>query len=72
MNREDEFIVELEENISTGELMLPVPEAILSTFGWYEGTELELTLDGDSIVIKESNHDYWVLPHLCQRNMCES
>ena len=58
MNREDEFIVELEENISTGELMLPVPESILSSFGWYEGTELEITLDGDSIVIKESNHDY--------------
>lgn len=58
MYRGDKFTVELEEDISTGELMLPIPESILNSFGWYEGTVLEVTVEGNSIVIQESTNDY--------------
>ena len=53
MNRDKRFIVELEEDVSSGNLMLPVPDKILSSLGWYEGTELEIELDGDELIIRE-------------------
>jgi hypothetical protein len=37
----------------TGEYVVQVPEWIISEFGWYEGTQLNLEVDGDSILITE-------------------
>ena len=37
----------------TGEYVIKVPEWIVSEFGWYEGTEINMEVDKDSIVITE-------------------
>ena len=37
----------------TGEYVIKVPEWIISEFGWYEGTEINMEVDKDSIVITE-------------------
>jgi hypothetical protein len=37
----------------TGEYVIQVPEWIISEFGWYEGTEVNMEVDGDSILITE-------------------
>ncbi len=37
----------------TGEYVIKVPEWIISEFGWYEGTEINLEVDGDCIVVTE-------------------
>jgi|TARA_B100001741_G_scaffold297036_1_gene281457 hypothetical protein len=37
----------------TGEYVIKVPEWFISEFGWYEGTEINMEVDGDSIVITE-------------------
>ena len=37
----------------TGEYVIKVPEWIISEFGWYEGTEINMEVDGDSIVVTE-------------------
>ena len=37
----------------TGEYVLQVPEWVVSEFGWYEGTEINMEVDGDAIVITE-------------------
>lgn len=53
MKHNESYVVELEENISTGELMVGVPEAILNSMGWYEGTQLEWVLENDELLLKE-------------------
>ena len=37
----------------TGEYVIKVPEWIISEFGWYEGTEINMEVDGDAIVVTE-------------------
>ena len=37
----------------TGEYVIRVPEWIISEFGWYEGTEINMEVDGNSIVVTE-------------------
>ena len=37
----------------TGEYVLQVPEWVISEFGWYEGTQINMEVDGGSIVISE-------------------
>ena len=37
----------------TGEYAIKVPEWIISEFGWFEGTEINMEVDGDAIVITE-------------------
>ena len=37
----------------TGEYIVNLPEWVVSEFGWYEGTEVNLEVDGDSILITE-------------------
>lgn len=49
----EKFTVELQEDVVTGDLLLPIPEAILNANGWFEGTELEILVDGNDIIIKE-------------------
>lgn len=37
----------------TGEYVIQVPEWIISEYGWFEGTEINMEVDKDSIVITE-------------------
>jgi len=37
----------------TGEYVVKVPELIISEFGWYEGTEINMEVDSDCIMIQE-------------------
>lgn len=53
MKQNASYLVELEENIATGDLMIPIPEAILNSMGWYEGTELEWVLDNGELLLRE-------------------
>ena len=55
MNRDKRFIVELQEDVASGELVLEVPEAILNEMGWYEGSELEWIQEGDEIILRDAN-----------------
>ena len=43
----------VEVDAVTGEYVVQVPEWIISEFGLYEGTQLNLEVDGDSILITE-------------------
>ena len=54
MNRDKRHIVELKEDVASGELILEIPEAILNELGWYEGSELELTLKGDELILRDA------------------
>ena len=55
MNRDKRFIVELQEDVASGELMLPIPQSLLTELDWYEGTELEFTLEGNELILREPN-----------------
>ena len=55
MNRDKRFVVELQEDVASGELVLTVPERIIAEMGWYEGTELEWIVEGDELILRE--HD---------------
>ena len=37
----------------TGEYFVRLPEWVISEYGWYEGTEVNMEVDGDCIVITE-------------------
>ena len=41
----------------TGEYYVTIPEWIISEYGWYEDTEVNMEVDGDSIVISEIKPD---------------
>ena len=53
MERENYYISEIIEDLVTGELLVKIPEQILNDMDWYEGTEIEWTLDGCSAVLTE-------------------
>ena len=55
MNRDRRFIVELQQDVASGELIATIPQQILNEFDWYEGTELEWILEGNEIILRESN-----------------
>jgi len=37
----------------TGEYVIRIPEWVISEFGWYEGTEVNMEVDNGCIVITE-------------------
>jgi len=37
----------------TGEYYTVLPEWVINEFGWYEGTEVNMEIDGECIVITE-------------------
>ena len=41
----------------TGEYFVRLPEWVISEYGWYEGTEVNMEVDGDCIVITELDRD---------------
>ncbi len=51
-NREKNFST-VEVDSVTGEYVMRVPEWVVSEFGWYEGTEINMEVDGDSVIITE-------------------
>ena len=53
MNRDRRFIVELKEDVASGELVLEIPQSIVSELGLYEGSELEWTLEGDEMILRD-------------------
>lgn len=53
MNRDKRFIVELQEDVASGELIAPIPQRILNDMGWYEGTELEWVMEGNELILRE-------------------
>ena len=55
MNRDRRFIVEIQEDVASGELFIPIPERLLTELDWYEGTELECVLEGNEIILRELN-----------------
>ena len=48
-----ENLTTVEVDPVTGEYVVKVPEWIVSEFGWFEGTEVNMEVDGDAIVITE-------------------
>lgn len=54
MNRDRRFIVELKEDVASGELVLEIPQSIVSELGLYEGSEIEWTLEGDEIILRDA------------------
>ena len=48
-----ENLTTVEVDPVTGEYVIKVPEWIISEFGWFEGTEINMEVDGDAIVITE-------------------
>ena len=41
----------------TNNYYVEIPEWVINDFGWYEDTEIQLTIDGDEIIIKEREDD---------------
>jgi hypothetical protein len=64
MNENTEMQKNPEENFTTvevdpitGEYYVKIPEWILNDFGWYEGTTVNMEVEGDCIVITEVKGD---------------
>lgn len=52
------WIVQIEEDPETGQLLLPFPPDLLSQMGWSEGTELFWEDNGDStITLKDKSKE---------------
>jgi len=41
----------------SGEYYINLPEWVLNDFGWYEGTQVNMEIEGDCIVITEVRED---------------
>ena len=52
-----ENIKTIQVNPVTGEYYVDIPEWVISEYGWYEGTEINMEVDGDCIVITELDRD---------------
>ena len=48
-----ENIVPVEVDPITGEYIVTIPEWIVNENGWYEGTVVNMEVDGDCIVVTE-------------------
>ncbi len=57
MNKDKRFVVELQEDVSSGDLIVQLPLEILNEYCWYEGTELEWVLEGDEVFLREATND---------------
>jgi len=58
-NPEENFTT-VEVDPITGEYYINIPEWVLNDFGWYEGTQVNMEVEGDCIVIteiKERKHE---------------
>jgi len=55
-NPEENFTT-VEVDTVTGEYYIKLPEWVLNDFGWYEGTQVNMEVEGDCIVITEIKED---------------
>jgi len=55
-NPEENFTT-VEVDTVTGEYYIKLPEWVLNDFGWYEGTQVNMEIEGDCIVITEVRKD---------------
>lgn len=55
-NPEENFTT-VEVDTVTGEYYINIPEWVLNDFGWYEGTQVNMEVEGDCIVITEVKED---------------
>ena len=51
-NPEENFTT-VEVDTLTGEYYIKLPEWVLNDFGWYEGTQVNMEVEGDCIVVTE-------------------
>ncbi len=51
----DELRTTIEIDPVSGEYYTIIPEWIMNDQGWYEGTNVQFTLDGDDIFINEAD-----------------
>jgi len=49
----DKNFTTVEVDPITGEYYVTIPEWILSEYGWYEGTAVNMEVEGDCIIITE-------------------
>lgn len=49
----EENITTVEVDPVTGEYFVTIPEWIVSEYGWYEGTQVNMEVDGGAIIITE-------------------
>jgi len=52
-----ENITTVEVDPITGEYYVTIPEWILNDYGWYEGTEVNMEVEGNCIIITEVRKD---------------
>ena len=55
-NPEENFTT-VEVDAITGEYYINIPEWVLSEFEWYEGTVVNMEVDGETIIITEVSQD---------------
>jgi len=56
-NPEENFTT-VEVDPVTGEYYVTIPEWILNEYGWYEGTEVNMEVEGDCIIITDIKKDW--------------
>lgn len=54
MNTSTTFTTSIEEDVVTGELVLSIPEQIIKEMGWYEGSELDWSIEGNEIILRDA------------------
>jgi antitoxin component of MazEF toxin-antitoxin module len=61
MATDPDFIVSIEQDPDTGELLLPFPEELLKQLGWNTGDELEWFDNGDGsfTISKDLDRSQW-------------
>ena len=57
MKKSDKFQTVIRVDNVTNEYIIAVPESYVNELDWYEDTEIQLTLDGDEIIITEREDD---------------
>jgi antitoxin component of MazEF toxin-antitoxin module len=50
------YFVELQEN-DNGDLILPIPEEVIETLDWQDGTLLTWDIKGDGIILQSLNNE---------------
>jgi len=54
MNTSTSFTTTIEEDVVSGELVLSIPQEIISRMGWYEGTEIDWSIEGNEIILRDA------------------
>ena len=52
-DRSHRYILTIDEDDDTGELLLNLPDDLLDEMGWYYGDELEYSIEDDQLTLKK-------------------